>query len=220
MSRIEEEFKIFSWEFVSPTQIDIEETSQGVAIIKGTLISEGVSKNGNVYSIDEMEKLAKTAEDAPIYFGTMDKYDPDVGLMKKNAHANVKTNLVGKIMSAIYDAISRKVRFIAQIMNTDKFPNLIEEVKSGWGISIGGKAKGQLMLDQFGRMLTKIKDMIVNHVQLLRPEVARGQEAAQVEGEPEPTEIQESFTFYEVPQPNVKEINIKMGHGGSVNINL
>lgn len=186
----------FIWEFASPTVIDIEETEQGVAIIKGTLLAEGVTKNGNLYTIDEMEGIAASAEGKPIYFGTMTKFDETLGLVKKNAHADIETNRVGRIMKTIFNAAKRKIEYIAQIMNTETFPDLISRVKKGWGISISGKGKGQLLLDTLGRIVTKAKGLIINSVQLLEPDTPRGQNQAQVE---DVSEFQESMIFYEVP---------------------
>jgi len=78
--RIEEEMT-FPFEFTSPVSITLEETKKGVAIITGTLIKEGVSKNGNIYTIEQLEEIAKQAEGIPIYYGVMTKRDPNTGLL-------------------------------------------------------------------------------------------------------------------------------------------
>ena len=191
-----EEVMTFEWVFNSPTEIDIEETEQGVAIIRGTLLSEGVTANGHLYTIDEMENIARSAEGVPIYYGTMNKFDETLGMMKMNAHADVEPNRVGKIIKTLFNAAKRKIEYIAQIMNTESFPDLIKSVKKGWGISISGRGRGQLILDSLGRMVTKAVGMVVKSVQLLSPDTPRGQKSAQVE---DVSEFQESMIFYEVP---------------------
>lgn len=202
---------MFDWQYVSPVAVDIEETEQGVAIIKGTLLSEGVTGNGHLYTLEEMENIARGAEGVDIYYGTMTKFEESIGMYKKNAHADVSENKVGRIMKTIFDRAARKISFIAQILNTDKYPDLIKKVKSGWGISIGGKAKGQFLLDTLGRLVTKVCGMQVNHVALLDPNTPRGQQSAQVESEPVVQEFQESMAFYEIP--SVRIVTIVEGAG-------
>ena len=197
-----EQFKegmTFDWQFVSPVAIDVEETEQGVATITGTLLSEGVTGNGHLYTLDEMENIARRAEGVDIFYGTMTKFEESIGMYKKNSHADVNENKVGKIMKTLFDRVARKITFIAQILNTDKFPDLISKVKKGWGISVGGKGKGQFLLDSLGRLVTKVCGMQVNHVALLDPNTPRGQQSAQVESEPVIQEFQESMAFYELP---------------------
>ena len=205
------ETMILNYEFQSPLEIEIEETTQGVAIIKGTLLAEGVSKNGRLYTLDEMENIAETAEGAPIYYGTMSKWQN--GKLMHNAHANTRENQVGKILHAFVDMVKRKINFVAEVLNTEKFPNILDRIKKGWGISIGGKARAEVIKDSFGRLLTKVKNMFVNHVQLLDPQTVRGQDEAQVEGDPEPQEIQESFVWYEEPVQRIAEVNLNLGAG-------
>ena len=204
----------FTFEFTSPMEVDVAETAIGVAIIKGTLLSEGISRNGNLYTLDQMEKIAKTAEGAPIFYGTMANSIMN-GVPVKNAHANIEPNLVGQIMQTFLDPFTKKIRFIAKLFSTEQFPHLIEEVKQGWGVSIGGRGKARFVLDALGRILTKIFDLTVNHVQLLRPETPRGQESAQVESA-EPKEIQESMIFYELPKPDFQIRELKLREGDSV----
>lgn len=215
---IDEEMN-FSFEFTSPMEVEIAETAIGVALIKGTLLREGISRNGNIYSLDQMEKIAKTAEGAPIFYGTMLRIDENTGLRNKNAHANVQPNFVGQIMQTFLDPIARKIRFIAKLFSTEEFPHLIEEVKQGWGVSIGGKGRARFVLDSFGRILTKIFDLTVNHVQLLRPETQRGQEEAQVEST-EMREIQESMVFYELPKPDFQIKEIRLREGDSITFEI
>jgi|GEM_PF-2664456 len=209
---IQEEMR-FPFEFISPTVITIEESSTGVAMISGTLLAEGISRNGNVYTVSEMKKIADQAMGMPIFVGTMTKIDPNLGIPRRGMHANVQKNRVGKIVSAVFDKISRKIKYWAELVNTEEHPKIIEEVKAGWGISIGGVAtKAKIILDQFGRLLTKVLGMKLTHIQLLPPNVIRGQDAAKVEG----VEIQESMIFYDAPNPNITIKKMVLGKGLSM----
>jgi len=179
--RINEEF-IFPFEFRTPLTIIQEAKKEGVALIQGTLLAEGVSRNGNLYTIEEMERIAKQAEGTPIYYGTMTKIDPNTGMIIRNAHANIPENKVGRIIKAWLDKKARKIRFIAEVVNTPKFPDIIKKIKSGWGISIGGVAtKAKYVMDKIGRILLKVLGLKLNHVQLLSPSTLRGMQSAKVE---------------------------------------
>lgn len=180
--RIVQEMRMFPFEFIAPLVVDVEETAHGVAIIKGTLLAEGVSRNGNVYTIAEMKKIAAQAVGMPMYVGTMTKMDPISGITKKHMHRDVKEHRVGRILEAWFHKASRTIKYVAELINTTIHPKIIQEVKIGWGVSIGGVAhKAQIILDQFGRILTKILGMKLDHIQLLPPTVITGQGEAKVE---------------------------------------
>jgi hypothetical protein len=203
----------FPFNFLTPVEVTVEETVAGVAMITGTLLVEGLSRNKNLYTIQEMAKIAKSAEGVPIYTGTMTKKDPNTGLMTKNMHANVTRNKIGKIVKTVFDKVKRKIKFWAEIVNTAKFPTLIQEVKKGWGVSIGGMAHGaRWVFKKFGKvrkLVLDIRDMVVNHVQLIPPTTVRGQKEAKVES----VAIQETMLFAFVTKIN---ITVKDGSGVKV----
>jgi hypothetical protein len=189
---VTEQFIQFPFLYITPTEIVVEETNTEKATIKGVLLREGMSSNGNLYTIEEMESIAKQAENIPMYLGARPKYDPNLGIVKQNAHANDDDNKIGKIINAVFSAKERLIRFVAEIYNTVKFPTLVEEVKSGWGVSIGGIAtKAKLMINELGKMITKVMGMQLNHVQLLSPTIKLGQDEARIDG----VEIQETMQF-------------------------
>lgn len=193
---IKEQMVMFPFEFISPIELIVEESlaiEAGAAMIRGILLREGVSRNSNLYTISEMENIAAQAEGQSLYAGTMTKRDPNTGRLKKGLHANIFDNRVGRILSATFNKIKRVITFKAVIVNTPKFPHIVEEVAQGWGISIGGIAhKAKLVLDEAGRILTKILGLKLNHVQLLRPNTITGIAGAEVES----VEIQESMIMY------------------------
>jgi hypothetical protein len=109
--------------------------------------------------------------------------------------------------------VKRKIKFWAEIVNTAKFPTLIQEVKKGWGVSIGGMAHGaRWVFKKFGKvrkLVLDIRDMVVNHVQLIPPTTVRGQKEAKVES----VAIQETMLFAFVTKIN---ITVKDGSGVKV----
>ena len=107
--------------FITPVEVTVEETASGVAMITGTLLIEGLSRNKNLYTIQEMASIAKSTEGAPIYTGTMTKIDPNTGLLTKNMHANKDSNRIGKIIKTVFNKTKRKIKFWAEIVNTANF---------------------------------------------------------------------------------------------------
>ena len=200
--------------FITPVEVTVEETASGVAMITGTLLIEGLSRNKNLYTIQYMDKIAKSTEGVPIYTGIMTKIDPNTGLLTKGMHANKEPNRIGKIVKTVFDKAKRKIKFWAEIVNTANFPAIIQEVKKGWGVSIGGIAHGaRWVFKKFGKirkLVLDIRDMVVNHVQLIPPTVVRGQKEAKVES----VAIQETMIFSRPAQ----RINITIVAGSGTKI--
>lgn len=185
----------FNFEFKSnPSQIIIEESNGGKkAIIQGTMLREGISRNGFLYTVEEMEQIANQAIGVPIFIGSCTKLDENYGIIRDGKHANFEENKIGRIIQAVFDPVKRVIKYIAEIINTKTHPKVVEEVKSGWGVSIGGTADADLIKDSIGRLFYKIKNMIFKHLQLLEPNVAVGVEGSTVED----VEIQEAFEIQE-----------------------
>jgi hypothetical protein len=207
MTEIEESMN-FDFEFTTPLFFEIEESAIGVAMITGTLLSEGVSRNGNQYTLDMMDQIAQTAIGAPIFFGTTTRVNPNTGLLTKNMHLKEAFARVGEITETWIDNATRKIKFRAHIIANETFPNLVNEIKKGWGVSIGGKGFGKTFFDAAGRKITKILSMIVNHVQLLSPDMPSGVDDAKIETA-EPKIIQESMMWVE-EEPTINHIHISL----------
>lgn len=214
--KIGEPCMTFPYNFHTPLSIEkvviLEESAGDVAIISGTLLAEGLSRNKNYYEIPEMKKIAESAIGVPIYFGTMTKTDPNTGLLVKNAHANIVENQVGEIIRT--KLVKKLIKFWAKVANTPKFPTVIQEIKKGWGISIGGVAYGaKWIMKKIGnlkRMVLQIKDMVVNHVQLLSPSTKRGQSKAKVDA----VQVQETEMIFGNPQTQPTNIHITLTQEG------
>jgi hypothetical protein len=177
--------KSFNSNFVFQSPITVTETKGTKTLIKGTLLSEGLSKNGRLYTIETLAEL-DNLKDIPIYVGTG----------KNNKHTKA-SGIIGKIVKTIFDKVARKVRFIAEITNKA----IAETVKSGWGISVGGKGKGEILLDSLGKLITHVKHLFLEHVQLLLPTTQRGQESAKVE-----VVVNETMTFSNYPRISKNQI--------------
>jgi hypothetical protein len=203
----------FNFEFKSKSsEVIIEETVSGKrALIQGTMLREGISGNGFLYTIEEMQNIAKQAEGIPIYVGSCTKIDENYGVMRDGKHDNTEPNRVGRIISAVFDPIKRVIKYIAEIVNTATHPRIIEEVKAGWGVSIGGVADANLIMDKANRLFYKVTGMIFKHLQLLAPHIQLGQNEARVEGVDiqETLEIQESMIFNEITPIPYKLISLK-----------
>jgi len=134
--------------FTSPIEIEAQTVKR--AIIKGVLLAEGISRNGNLYTISEMKKIAESAAGVRI----------EIGLTWKGKHA--RSASVGKIIRAWLDKQARKIYFVAEIWGS-----IARKVKKGWGISIDGVAKqASYVVMESGRIVTKIKGLILAKVQL------------------------------------------------------
>lgn len=187
--------RLFSFDFQTSVS-KVTETSKGKAIVKGTLLIEGVSRNGNVYTIEEMKTIAQRTVGVPIFYGTTTKINPNTGILCKNLHDNRESNRIGRILRTLWSKTKRKVSFVGEVWNTPKFPNLIKRLKSGFGVSIGGFVVNAIRgFDKLlRRNVMKIKNLVVEHVQIVPPSVVRGQSEAKIED----IEIQECMIFRRV----------------------
>jgi hypothetical protein len=152
-----------------------------------------------------------------MYYGVMQDINPNTGLPVKNLHADVEPNRIGKILKTTLDKINRKITFIAEVANTPNFPDIVSKIKAGWGVSIGGfVTKANWFVDAVKGLCMKIKNLTVEHVQLIDPTVVRGQDAAKVED----VAVQECMIM-DVPLPKLSLGKVTIGKGiKSVSISI
>lgn len=201
----------FDFEFFTPLEMMVEETDSGIALIKGTLLVEGVSRNGNLYTIDEMQHIADEAIGKEIHYGVKTGINPNTGKVSKNLHDDSEQSKIGKIISTAIDFIKRRITFVGEIANTPEFPDIISKVKAGWGISVGGVVEtAKYVLNEAKQICMKIENMIVKHVSLVDPSIIRGQDEAKVES----VAVQETMVFDMEPQ--TFHINVVSGKGVSI----
>ncbi|NWG11186.1 hypothetical protein HXY33_05500 [Candidatus Bathyarchaeota archaeon] len=158
----------FQWQ--SPIQV--ERATNSSYIITGTLLAEGVSRNGNLYEFEEFRTIAESALGKPLYYGTTTTYDAKTGRFKFNAHDH-NNKPIGKIIKTWIEG--NKIKFKARVDAAYAF------IRSGFGVSIGGKGLAQYLLDGAGRIINKMTNLIIDHVQILSPQTIKGIDAAKVE---------------------------------------
>ena len=127
--------------------------------LKGTLIRLDVpTANGRIYRFEEANTIADEAIGKPVFvFARMGK------------HLRDKTHEVGNIVKTWVNEAKRSIEGIIEVGNTEFFPHIIEEVKEGWGFSVGGIVKAMQMISSGGNLLMKCVNFMIDHVQLLRP---------------------------------------------------
>jgi len=203
----EQPYMEFPFLFVTPVKIIQEVAEEGVALISGTLLVEGMSRNKNLYTIDEMAHIADEVVGKPMFYGAKAGINPNTGKWSKQIHDEDSIQKIGKIVSTALDAIKRKITFVAEVANTETHPDLISKLKAGWGVSIGGFCtRAKYVLNAARELCVKIENMIVEHVALLPPEVVCGQDEAKVEN----VVIQEVMMF---DQLNDKVLIVVEGKG-------
>jgi len=179
----------FKFEVTAP--LEVEEAFQDRAILSGTFLKlKKVTKNGREYQIEEGDQITKSLMGMPVFFGT----DP-----LTNKHIKSAQNQVGRVFKTLFDKGQKIIKGFVEIWNTALFPDLVSKVKKGWGFSIGGIAKSLIptgKLNKLGRAIMKVLGMKPNHLQLLEPQVIRGQVEAQVKTV---KELEETFEFDPCP---------------------
>lgn len=166
--------------FTSPFIIEETKTKDFI-VLKACLLAEGMTGNGHFYEIGEMEKIAKQFVGKPVHFGAS----------AEGKHLKTEEKEIGKVLSASLDKTKKKIFGRIKIWNTATFPNIIETVKSfgrGMGVSIGGSGglipllkNGLPQLIKTGHgFISKVVNFILKQVQLIPPNVPRGQKSAKV----------------------------------------
>lgn len=207
--------------YLSPFTIE-ETESKDYLVLNTCFLSEGMTGNGHMYTFSEMKRIVKQLIGKNVFFGAT----------KKGKHIKDEKHTIGEVISAFLDTAKRKIYGKIKIYNTKTFPNLINTVRSygrGMGISIGGAGglvpllkNGLPVLIKTGHgFLSKVVNMIVKHVQLIPPNVPRGQQEAQVLGVEETLYKIELVPIQEtlIVNPEVKvEIEITYPKGSLISI--
>lgn len=154
------EFRIYS-----PFEVIEESKSAGVRL-KGVFIKlNKPTTNGRVYPAEtEGENIAETLKGAPVYWG-----------VNPITNKHVKRDPVGRVLSAFYNKLKGVVEGTVEIFESSGLGDLLRKMKTV-GFSIGGKAQD---LRSIGGGLKRVVGMVCNHLQILGPEILRGQVEAQ-----------------------------------------
>uniref|UniRef100_A0A6M3XM13 Uncharacterized protein n=1 Tax=viral metagenome TaxID=1070528 RepID=A0A6M3XM13_9ZZZZ len=181
-------------EVILTGSFEVEESTVDKAILSGNLLKlDSVTGNGRRYRFEEGEQIAKDITGQSLFFGV----DP-----KTNKHLRGKKYQVGKVLKAWVDKAKKIIKGLVEIWNTKTYPKIVEEVKSGWGFSIGGDVKALRVIVSGGRLIMECIGMIARHLQLIKPNVPRGQKVARVEGKQaveETITVEETISFEPCP---------------------
>jgi len=202
--RIVSEVSEMDFHFESP--VEVTESSPFKAIIKGVLLSEGISRNNRLYTIEEMENIASQCSGLPIEVGVTTKIDPNTGILKRFMHA--KSPSVGKIIKAWLDRSVRKIFYVAEI-----FGSVVRQIRKGWGVSIDGIARNaSYVLTESGKLVLKVKDMVMRKLQLIPPYVRTGVEGTEIQS----VEVQEVMSFNEPLSPRTIAVIMALYEEGEI----
>ena len=141
-------------------EITFEETVEKGARIEAPVMElEKVSENGNVYQIEEGEKIAKSLIGKNVYYGTnvFGKHDNPIKDEKS------QNEPVGIVESA--KVIGKKIKATIRIINQ----GLIEALKQGvkYLFSVGGNAISETIKKVKGRIIHILHGARCNHLQIL-----------------------------------------------------
>lgn len=183
----------YEYDFVVVGPLEVEETltvQQGgknvpvKAILSGTFLKlANITANGREYLSEEGGTIAASLIGMPVYFGAKFGIDP-ISLKVGFKHLKKARNMVGRVVRSIFDKAKNLIKGAVEVWNTPVFPNLISKIKKGWGFSIGGRVRNFLdtgKINEYGNAVKRAIGMVANHMQLLAPQIPRGQQAAQVE---------------------------------------
>jgi len=195
----------YTYQFVVTGPLEVEETFNGNPIPTGRKILKGLflrlghaTANGREYQVEEGEQIAAELMGMPVYFDAKFIFDP---LTKKMGWKHIRdaASRVGRVVKTAFKKIKNVITGWVEIMNTEKFPNLLSKIKKGFGFSIGGEVKKFIntgKINELGNEEKKAIGMKPNHLQLLPPSVPRGQLEAQVE---DIMPVEESVMFLPCP---------------------
>ncbi len=203
----------FDWRCTSALHIEESEKESKGKVITGTLIVQGfANKDRHYFEADEIENISRTITNVPVHFGTGPRIDPNTGVLDKNMHLVDDEDKVGELFKVELAPDRKSIKYWARVWNTIKNPHIEESVKEGWGISIGGMAKGfKMMINKAKEVAMRIIGMAVQQVSLFPPETKRGQQEAKVED----VYIAESEMDFDLPP-----LNFRIKGSGIVNISM
>jgi hypothetical protein len=197
-----EGFKMMEYNFVITTPLEVEETFSDRVILTGTVLRlDSATKNGRIYQIEEAEQIAQGLVGMPVYFGVRPPtlVNTPLGLAVERGKHDRDGDSVGRVFKTLHDKANNIIKAWVEVWNNSRFPDLVQRIKKGWGFSIGGIAqdmKNTGVLNSVGRAIKKVFGMKPNHLQLIEPEVPRGQEDAKVE---DVQAVQETLEFDPCP---------------------
>ena len=152
---------------------------------EATLLSEGVSVNGKLYTVEETDfnGVAQSALGKKIYFGINvfgEHNAPKIKgtfLQKHTYTFNKQAKAVGKIMKSWFDKATRKVKAKLKIWE----PSLIHRIREGFKVSVRGIFNRFRRVLYGGKKAIQVMGLKIKDIQLLEPTTKTGIKGAQVE---------------------------------------
>lgn len=166
---------------------EVEETTKNSVILKGPLIRLDIpTGNKRVYRFSEAAQIIKEAIGKAVHFGAD----------KLGKHLKSGKDRVGRVIRAWLDKATKTIWGLVEVWNTKDYPNLTEEVKTGWGFSIGGVIDAFRPIFKAGKTILECINFKFRQLQLLKPSTPRGDVGAKVS---EVIPVQESLQLSENP---------------------
>jgi len=163
---------------------NVEETTKDFVMVEATLLREGVSKNGHLYTVQETDfkNVAKTAIGKPIYFGTNvfgeHKAPPIKGtFLQRHSGTFSEVAPVGKIVKAWFESHGRKVKAKLKIWE----PTLMNRIREGFKVSVRGIFNKFRKVLFGGKKAIQIIGLKIRDIQLLKPSTTVGVSGAKVD---------------------------------------
>jgi len=171
-------------EFMFTSPLILEETAKNYVMVEATLLTEGLSKRGKLYTIDDTDfyLVAETALNKPVYYGTNifgEHKAPPVKGIWSQLHSGVYGNVkpIGKLVKTWVDRVARKVKAKIKIWDKD----IMHRIKEGFKISVRGLFDSFKYVMYKGRKALKPLKLRIKDIQLLEPTTRVGVSGAKVE---------------------------------------
>jgi hypothetical protein len=178
----------FTFTITSP--IEVEETLSSSIILNGTFMKlNHITNNGREYQLEEAQEITEGLIGMPVGYGTQ---------WWNNKHRKDAKHHIGRVIKTIFDEVNGVIKGVVEIWNTKEHPDIVQQIKPGWGFSIGGKAQNLVptgLTNSLGKAIMKVIGMKPNHLQIVEPQKNRGQSMAKVEGEGDVEESYEEVSF-------------------------
>jgi hypothetical protein len=194
------------YNFLITGPLELEESFQDRIILSGVVLKlDSETKNGRIYQIEEADQIAQDLVGMPVFFGVKPPHlinTPQGLAVQKGKHDKDLNDLpssIGRVFKTIHDKANKTIKAWIEVWNNQKYPDLVQRIKTGWGFSIGGLAqdlKDTGMINAIGKVVKKVFGMKPNHLQLLEPDTPRGQDDAKVD---DIKAVEETFNFDPCP---------------------
>jgi len=171
-------------QFIFESPLILEETAPEFVMVEATLLTEGVSEKGYLYTVDDADfgLVAETAVNKSVYYGQTifgEHKAPRLKGQRLKDHSGMFSNKppVGKVVRSWFDKKLRKVKAKLKIWDKD----LVKRIKRGFKVSIRGIFNTFQNVIHRGREAIKVIGLKIKDIQLVEPDVEVGVKGAKIE---------------------------------------